>query len=164
MNEAFIPFTIFNMGRTENFGEDNHFSVLLWILFTLFKMLFSVSPEFMFMFNLKLVALDSTQTVVLVVHDLMCSWQVVSLLWASAASSVRWGVGLFCQLWLLSDLAHLAAGQDLLFTFVLLLEGFLLISFLFSESRLALSLSILLWTSGYIHPYDLLFTKGLDPP
>lgn len=47
-------------------------------------MLFSVAPEFMFLFNLKL-ALDSFETIALVVHDVMCH----SLLWASAASSVK---------------------------------------------------------------------------
>lgn len=129
---------------------------------SLLQMVFSVGPESTILFNRKICGSGLGRW-----H--LYFWLSVSLAsrlpsWASAASPVKWGVGLSCQLWLLSDLARLAAVWHLLFTCVLLFGGFLLISLLLSETRLHLSLSVLLWTSSYICPYDLLLTKGLAPP
>lgn len=44
--------------------------------FQQFKTLFSVAPEFTFLFSLK-PALDSLETIALVVHDVVCPWQVI---------------------------------------------------------------------------------------
>lgn len=81
-------------------------------------MLFSVAPEFMFLFNLKL-ALDSFETIALVVHDVMChsfpsvglsclvcemrGWTILPALaskWpCPPCSSLRFALYLFSAVW-----------------------------------------------------------------
>lgn len=114
MNEAFYCFC--KVGRTkENFGEDNHFSVFtvcLRCFFSRSRVHNPIQPKmcgsglrrwhFLPWFSVSLASCFSSQ--------------------ASAASPMKW-VGLSYQLWLLSDLAHLAAVWHLLFICVLLFEG-----------------------------------------
>lgn len=103
----------------------------------------------MFLFNQTHRALDS---VALRVHDLVCPGPSLPHLWNEARTAL--------QLWLLSDLAHLAALCVCSVRLFCSLRGVLAYFFVIRWDRLDLSLAGLLWTSPYdllyICPYDLL--------
>lgn len=122
-------------------------------------MLSSVALEFMFLLNLKQ-ALDSLRpSLALVVHDVTCPGQVIPFSGPQplVGEMRRWTV---LPVWLLSALALPAAVGGAL-GLLLLAEGILLFSSLFSETRLDLSVLVLPRTGSYICPYDLFLTKGL---
>lgn len=87
-----------------------------------------------------------TQTVALMVHDLVCPGPPLPHLWNEARTAL--------QLWLLSDLAHLAAVCICSVRVFCSLRGFFF--FVIQWDRLDLSLVGLMWTSSYICPYVLM--------
>lgn len=87
-----------------------------------------------------------TQTVAFMVHDLVCPGPPLPHLWNEARTAL--------QLWLLSDLAHLAALCVCSVRLFCSLRGVLAYFFVIQWDRLDLSLVGLLWTSSYICSYD----------
>lgn len=108
--------------RRKDWGEDNHFSLSTWIVFSVdLRARVVVHPE----------TGDSGGHQARPAWLALCHssdvWPRAGHLpsWASVASSVKWGSWTRCVLpvWNPSDLAYLAAGSDFLLPFALLFEG-----------------------------------------
>lgn len=98
MKLLFLFFFFFNVIRTKEnlWWRQSFLSVDVDTFYTVYLNAFSIGPEPVFLFNLKIMALGWARQL----HSLVCPlpriWcvtfeQVIYLLWALVASSVKWG-------------------------------------------------------------------------